>query len=164
MRLTLSLSAGLIGIAGLSLPLLAQEHEHPAPEKLGQVKFPTSCAPNVQKDFERAVALLHSFAYSAAEKTFREVAAADPKCAMPHWGIAMTYFHQLWEPPIAEPNVVRGREEIERAQQLATSDREREFIEALKLIYTDAESVPYSQRAERYTSAMGKHRDNSTTP
>ena len=48
------------------------EHEHPVPEKLGSVQFPTSCSSKAQKGFERAVALLHSFAYSAAEKEFRE--------------------------------------------------------------------------------------------
>jgi tRNA G26 N,N-dimethylase Trm1 len=100
-------------------------------KKLGVVKFPSSCSANVQKEFERAVALLHSFAYSAAEKAFRDVSKADTKCAMAHWGIAMTYFHPLWSPPLLEENVARGREEIERARQLGGSEREREFIEAL---------------------------------
>ena len=76
----------------------AGEHEHPAPEKLGIVQFPNSCSADVQQEFERAVALLHSFAYSAAEKAFRDVIAKEPDCAMAHWGVAMTYFHQLWEP------------------------------------------------------------------
>src|SRR5256712_2201343 len=134
----------------------AQAHEHPAPEKLGVVKFPTSCSASVQKDFERAVALLHSFAYSAAEKAFRDVSSADPKCAMAHWGIAMTYFHPLWPPPLPEENVARGREEIERARQLGGSDCEREFIEALSFIYANADSLPYDDRANRYAAAMGK--------
>src|SRR5881628_2628630 len=95
------------------------EHEHPVPEKLGSLQFSTSCSSKVQKSFERAVALLHSFAYSAAEKAFRDVSSADPKCAMAHWGIAMTYFHPLWPPPLPEGNVARGREEIERARQLS---------------------------------------------
>ena len=66
-------------------------HAHPAPEKLGRVSFPTSCAPAVAHDFERAVALLHSFAYTASEQAFRGVADADPSCAMAHWGIAMSH-------------------------------------------------------------------------
>jgi hypothetical protein len=49
----------------------------------------------VQKQFKRGVALLHSFAYSAAEKAFRDAAETDPNCAMAHWGVAMTYVHQL---------------------------------------------------------------------
>jgi len=78
-RIAFLLCLCFVGIADLPLPLPAQEHEHPVPEKLGVVKFPTSCSAGVQKDFERAVALLHSFAYSAAEKAFRDVSSADPK-------------------------------------------------------------------------------------
>ena len=133
-----------------------QEHEHPVPEKLGIVKFPTSCPADVQQEFERGVALLHSFAYSAAEKAFRDVAKADPKCAMAHWGIAMTYFHPLWPPPLPKETMALGAEEIERARQLGGSDREREFIDALSFIYTNTDSVPYDDRANRYMEAMGK--------
>ena len=145
-----------VSILGTCWPLQAVEHEHPVPEKLGTVQFPTSCSSKEQKSFERAVALLHSFAYSAAEKAFADVAKADPKCAMAHWGIAMTYFHPLWPPPLAAADVVRGQAEIERAAQLGGSERERGFIEALKLIYLNAESVPYRKRADAYTMAMGK--------
>src|SRR5438093_1339600 len=143
------------GSADLRSARAAQEHEHPVPEKLGVVSFPTSCSAGVQRDFERAVALLHSFAYSAAEKSFRDVANADPKCAMAHWGIAMTCFHPLWPPPLPEENVARGREEIERARQLGGSDRERGFIDALRFIYAQ-DSRSYSDRADHYTAAMGK--------
>jgi hypothetical protein len=156
MRITFFLCVWFAGAGVLSSPLSAEEHDHPVPEKLGAVKFPTSCSPSVQKDFERAVALLHSFAYSAAEKAFRDVAKADPKCAMAHWGIAMTYFHPLWPPPLLEENMVGGREEIERARQLGGSDREREFIEALSFIYANTDSLSYDDRANRYTEAMAK--------
>src|ERR1700675_243190 len=115
---------GLVGIvvAGGQICLSAHEHEHPVPEKLGTVQFPTSCSSDVQKSFERAVALLHSFAYSAAEKAFADVAKADPKCAMAHWGIAMTYFHPLWPPQIEPRDLARGQAEIERAAQLGGSE------------------------------------------
>src|SRR6266511_3273145 len=132
------------------------EHEHPVPEKLGSLQFSTSCSSKVQKSFERAVALLHSFAYSAAEKAFRDVAAKDPSCAVPHWGVAMTYFHQLWEPPVAPQNIARGLAEIEQAKKLSSSDRERGFIEALSLIYTNADSLPYQERLNRYAQADRK--------
>src|SRR5438128_176311 len=118
MRFAFSLCLSWLVVAGGWTPLSAHEHEHPAPEKLGVVNFPTpSCSASVQKDFERAVALLHSFAYSEAEKAFRDIAKRDPNCAMAHWGIAMTYFHPLWPPPLPEENVARGREEIEHARQ-----------------------------------------------
>jgi len=135
--------------------LQAAEHDHPVPEKLGTVQFPTSCSSKEQKSFERAVALLHSFAYSAAEKAFSDVAKADPKCAMAHWGIAMTYFHPLWPPPLPEETVARGREEIARARQLGGSDRERAFIEALSLIYAQ-DSASHRDRVNGYAAAMGK--------
>lgn len=134
----------------------APEHEHPIPEKLGIVKFPTSCSPNLQQDFERAVALLHSFAYSAAEKAFRDLTAKDPNCAMAHWGVAMTYFHQLWEPYVAPQDLARGQAEIDQARRLGGLERERGFIDALNMIYAKADSLPYGQRANAYTLAMGE--------
>ncbi len=134
----------------------AQEgHEHAAPEKLGEVSFPVSCLPAVQQQFNRGVALLHSFAYSAAESAFQQVADQDPKCAMAQWGIAMTHFHQLWEPPIAPTAISISQQEIQRAQQIrSSSERERQFISALALIYQDAATVPYSTRALKYEHAM----------
>ena len=95
----------------LTLPFVvpfspAQEtHSHPAPEKLGKVSFPVSCAPATQEQFNKGVALLHSFAYIAAENTFQQIAGLDPRCAMAHWGMAMTYFHQLWEPPLSSATI-----------------------------------------------------------
>ena len=138
--------------------MAAQEHEHPVPEKLGTVKFAISCSANVQPEFERAVALLHSFAYSAAEKAFRDLIAKDPNCAMAHWGVAMTYFHQLWEPYVAATDLARGQAEIDQAKRLGGSERERGFIDALNIIYANAESVPYAERAKAYTQAMGQTR------
>ncbi|MBZ5514498.1 MAG: hypothetical protein LAN62_06590 [Acidobacteriia bacterium] len=132
-----------------------QAHNHPAPEKLGTVAFPTNCAPTVQKEFDRAVALLHSFAYSAAEASFEDVAARDPHCAMAHWGIAMTHFHQLWDPPVPPDGFSLGQQELRRAQEIgAASDREGGLIQALALVYDNA--VPYQTRIVSYEAAMQK--------
>jgi len=127
----------------------AQEtHSHSAPEKLGKVSFPISCTPAVQEQFDRGVALLHSFAYTAAENAFQGVAELDPRCAMAHWGMAMAHFHQLWDPPIVPATIPIAQKEIQRAQQIGTgSERERQFINALSLIYQDAATVPYRARA-----------------
>jgi tetratricopeptide (TPR) repeat protein len=143
-------------LAHSQLAAAVEQHEHPAPEKLGTVRFPTSCSADVQQEFERAVSLLHSFAYSAAEKAFRGVIAKDPNCAMAHWGVAMTYFRQLWEPYVAAEDVARGRLEIDQARRIGGSERERGFIDALSTIYEKADSVPYGERANAYTLAMGK--------
>jgi hypothetical protein len=136
----------------------AQEtHNHSAPEKLGKVSFPISCAPPAQEPFNRAVALLHSFAYAAAEEAFQGVAELDPQCAMAHWGMAMTYYHQLWDPPIAAAAIPLAQKEVQRAQQTGTtSERERQFIHASALLYEDAPTVPYRTRALNYEQAMSK--------
>jgi hypothetical protein len=101
---------------------LADEHSHPIPEKLGRVVFGTSCSPRIGPAFNRGVALLHSFAYSAAEQQFREVADADPRCAMAHWGFALSYYHQLWAPPDAE-RLRRGTQEIDAVRHAPMSPR-----------------------------------------
>ena len=134
----------------------AQEtHSHGAPERLGRVSFPISCASAVQEQFNRGVALLHSFAYTAAENAFQGVAEGDPRCAMAHWGMAMAYFHQLWDPPIVPATMSIGQKEIRRAQQIgAGSERERQFINALALIYQDTATLPYRTRALTYEHAM----------
>ncbi len=147
----------LIAIAVLwASQAIAQEtHDHPAPEKLGHVSFPISCKPAVQEEFNRAVALLHSFAYGAAREAFQNVAEDDPQCAMAHWGIAMTYYHQLWEPAMPGDAAVKGQQEIERAKQIgATTDRERGFIRAAGVVYQDAGTVSYATRALNYEQAM----------
>ena len=133
-------------------------HDHPAPGNLGEVSFQTSCRPEVQIEFERGEALLHSFAYSAAEASFKQVAAMDPNCAIAHWGIAMSYFHQLWDPPIQQDSFLQGREEIGRAQKIGGgTDRERAFIHALALFYDQAfAAVPYPERISKYERAMGE--------
>ncbi len=150
-----------MGRALLTLSLLcavcaAQEsHDHPVPEKLGSVSFPISCSPVVQPQFNRAIALLHSFAYTAAASAFQSVAAQDPHCAMAHWGIAMTYYHPLWDPPLPAASLPTAQAEIQAALRIgSTSSRERQFIHALSLIYQNVSTIPYTARASRYENAM----------
>ncbi|MET0937459.1 MAG: hypothetical protein ABWX83_15815 [Luteibacter sp.] len=143
----------------LTASATAQEHDHhshPAPEKLGKVSFPTSCDPAVQASFERGVALLHSFAYNEAEKQMRAVAAQDQRCAIAHWGIAMSLFHQIWDTPAGDA-LHEGASQVRQAMDLkAGTARERGFIEALNAYYVDADNVDADIRAERYAKAMAK--------
>jgi hypothetical protein len=145
----------LILVLLLSGAAAAQEkHDHPAPEKLGTVAFSTSCQPGTQQEFNRAVALLHSFAYGPAETAFNSVIAKDPDCAIAYWGVAMTHFHQLWEPHLPAAGVTAGQNAIRRAEKLnAGSERERGYIHALSFIFDDA-TIPYSARAMEYEAAM----------
>jgi len=131
-------------------------HHHDANEQLGKVSFPISCAPDSQKPFERGVALLHSFGYEEAEAQFVEITQKDAACAMAHWGVALSLFHQIWERP-EPPALKRGWEEIEKAQKLgAKTDRERGYISALALFYRDSATVDHLKRAKAYSDAMGK--------
>ena len=116
--------------------------------------FTTSCAPRVSHDFERAVALLHSFAYTASENAFHHVAAADPSCAMAHWGVAMSYIHPLWSPP-GDVELSKGQAQIDEARRLdARSERERQFIAAAAAYYRDSDHLPPLARAKAYEAAM----------
>ncbi len=144
-------------ILAFLLPALSaaqEKHDHPAPEKLGTVSFPTSCQAGAQQEFDRAIALLHSFAYRPAEEAFNKVAAQDPHCAIAHWGVAMTHFHQLWEPHLPSEEIPAAQNEIRRAEiSKAATERERGFIHALSLIFSDP-AIPYSTRASNYEFAM----------
>ncbi len=129
-------------------------HDHPAPEKLGTVGFANSCVAGVQHDLERAVALLHSFAYEASAKAFREVAAGDPRCAMAHWGLAMSAYHQLWSPP-GPAELHFGQQEIQEARGLqARTDRERELIDAAAAYFGTDAQASHQARAKAYERAM----------
>jgi len=131
-----------------------EHHSHPVPEQLGKVTFPVSCRAAVAPAFERAVALLHSFAYTDAERAFRDVLARDAQCAIARWGIAMSLYHQLWEPPAAA-DLREGAQQIALARQEATaSRRERQFIGALEKYYTDVDTQSAATRAQRYAAAM----------
>jgi hypothetical protein len=119
----------------------AQEHEHsdpmPADAKLGAVSFEISCKAQVQSDFDRAVALLHSFWHSEAQREFEKVAASDPNCAMAYWGVAMSHFHLGLSWPAAA-DIELGREALTKAEAASEKDaREAAYIAALRELYTD---------------------------
>ena len=127
-------------------------HEDLTAEQLGTVHFPVSCAASVQKPFERGVALLHSFWYEEAEKEFTQIAKDDPSCAMAHWGIAMSLWHQLWDHPNAA-TIKRAQTELKTAKSLhPKTDRERDYIAALHTFY--GMKGDYDKRATAYSQAM----------
>ncbi len=111
------------------------DHRHEPSEKLGRVNFKTSCTPKAQAQFNRAVAWLHSFEYEEAEQAFNEVAVTDPRCAMAHWGIAMSTYHPLWAPPTPD-ELQRGLSALQKAHAVGTgTQRERDYIAALGEFY-----------------------------
>jgi len=120
---------------------------------LGQVRFPTSCAAAVQPDFERGLALLHSFWYEEAVKTFTGVTTTDPSCAMGYWGIAMSVYYPLWQPP-SEAMLTKGRGALDRAATLNATPREKDYVAALATFYRDTDKLDHKPRAVAYEKAM----------
>jgi len=130
-------------------------HEDLTETQLGTVQFPISCAASVQKPFARGVALLHSFWYEEAEKEFLKIAKDDPQCAMAHWGIAMSIWHQLWNEPDAKV-IARGLDEVKAAQKLTqtAAPREKAYIAAMAAFYSDSGKSDHDARAKAYSDAM----------
>ena len=140
------------------LPAFSQEeghhHEDLSANQLGTVHFPISCVTSVQQPFERGVALLHSFWYEEAQKQFAEIAQVDPHCAMAHWGLAMSYWHQLWNHPDAK-TIKKGEADVRRAKALhTTDDRERGYVAAMDAFYGGDKHRTYQTRADAYAKAM----------
>jgi hypothetical protein len=132
-------------------------HEDLTASQLGTVAFPVSCVPSVQKPFERGIALLHSFWYEEAEKEFQQIAQDDPHCAMAHWGVAMSLWHQLWDHPNAKV-ITRGLDEVHQAKTMdgSTTPREKAYVAAAAAFYGDSKSMNHEARAKAYSDAMKK--------
>ena len=124
-------------------------------ERLGQVSFAVSCAPAVRAQFSRGVALLHDFWYEEARPQFEKIIKADPHCAMAHWGVAMSIFHQIWDRP-DENTMALGWTQLQAAQaHLAATARERGYIAALSGFYKP-DKREYQARIESYAASMAK--------
>ncbi len=125
-----------------------------AESSFGQVHFPISTTPAAQAQFDRAVAMLHSFWYEELEREFKKVLELDPDCAMACWGIAMGYWHPLWEEPSAEA-LSAGLAAAQKGQRIgAKTPRERAYLNAIGAFYQDYQSVEHAVRVRRYTDAM----------
>lgn len=128
--------------------------------KVGAVEFPTSCDPQVQPEFKRAVALLHSFFYEEARRVFTSVLERDVRCGIAHWGVAMTWYHPVWTPP-TEEEFRAGVAAIEQAIQIGAKTKlEADVIAALARFFCAPGNGPdvcpaaHIDRARRYTEAM----------
>jgi len=124
-------------------------------EKLGPVHFPTSCSASAQPQFDRAVALLHSFWFGEAIKGFQAVALADASCGIAHWGAALAWLGN----PLAGPPVARGLQEgsaaVARAKAAgAKTQREQDYLAAIGSFYQEHDKVDHRTRALAYEKAM----------
>ena len=144
-RLTVTLTLVLaLGVAGAT-----------ADDKVGTVRFPTSCSAAVQPDFERAVAMLHSFWFQASTNAFVAVAQQDPGCAIAHWGVAMNLLGNPFAWPPSPKALADGWAAVERAKAAgARMPRERDYVAAIEAFYKDAATVDHRTRALAYRQAM----------
>lgn len=127
----------------------------PVGEKLGTVRFPTSCTPAAQRQFERAVAMLHSFWFTESSKAFAAVAQTDPNCGMAYWGSAMTLFGNPFTWPLTGKALTEGWAAVEKAKAAgAKTPRERDYIAAVEAFYKDADKIDHRTRALAYEKAM----------
>jgi tetratricopeptide (TPR) repeat protein len=154
MRTTYSRVVVIAGCLGFIGSGSAMEHAQHA-EKLGHVRFPTSCSPAVQERFDRAIALMHNFAFAVSNKVLNEIVAAQPDCAMAYWALALGVRSN---PLIGAPTAAvmkAGSADIEKAKAAgAKTQRERDFIAALDLFYRDWQTVPHRDRTLAYEQAM----------
>jgi hypothetical protein len=122
------------------------------------VHFPTGCSPEAQSAFEKGVALLHSFQYEQARQTFTEVEKRDAKCAMAHWGKAMSLDHQRWDFPDAG-KLEEGHNEVQRDGQLSTQSlREKGFVAAAAAFYQKNDKLSHLQRQQAYRAELERLR------
>jgi hypothetical protein len=145
-------------LAFVAAPLAQEQHQHPAGEKLGTVNFQTSCSPEAQTQFNRAMSLLHSFEFGQAIEGFNAASKADPSCAIAHWGVAMS----RWTNPFqlstrAATQIQQGLAAIRQAEQAgAKTQRERDYIAAAAKLYVDADKLDQRTRVVAYEKAMSE--------
>src|SRR5262249_34559052 len=145
--------AVVLALAATGVP---QDHTHGAGEKLGTAHFATSCNPRAQQEFDRAVALLHSFEFSRAIAGFNAALQKDPTCGVAYWGIALSQ----WSNPFAsglkdKSQLQAGQTSVQQGEKTgAKTDRERAYIMAVGALYENFENTTQSVRLIAYRDAM----------
>ena len=151
----------LLGVCSLTLATsgaaLAQDHAgHGAPaDRLGSVTFPNTCADAVKPQVNRGVALLHSFWFDEAIRTFNDVAAKDPKCGISQWGVALAMWGNVLATGPQPPGITAALAAIEKGRQMGTgSPREGDYLEAVAAFYNGAPEKDARTRKVAYEKAM----------
>ena len=149
---------GLILLLACSIRSMsgAGQHEHTTVEsaRVGRVQFSNSCSPAVKDKFNQAVATLHSFGYRKAGQLFEAIALEDPSCGIAEWGVAMSHYRQLWDPP-TPADVSAGLGAVERGRRMGSkTERERDYLSAIEIIYGGSGKTSPRTRAAAYQTAM----------
>jgi tetratricopeptide (TPR) repeat protein len=146
-----AVTVAVVTMAGFGGPSFAQEN---ADQKLGTVHFETSCNETAQRRFDRAMRYQHSFWYTASKEIYEETLKADPECAIAHWGIALSFLNNPHS-PVPAPNLPLGLAALEKAKAAgARTQRERDYIDALSVMYVDYDKLPHQARVQSYLKAM----------
>jgi tetratricopeptide (TPR) repeat protein len=125
-----------------------------AQEQFGEVHFPVTCNADVQKKFDLALAMLHTFSFPAAAKTFTTVAEEDPDCAMAYWGLAATAIGSLYGGRPG-PMALQGENAVEKAKAVGgKTPRERDYIASIEVFYRSAGTIDYVTRMHAYADAL----------
>jgi tetratricopeptide (TPR) repeat protein len=161
-----ALSAAFAALLATATPAFAQHtHSHDDGD-VGKVAFANSCAPAVQVDLMRGVAMLHSFWYTAGVKTFRDVLAADPSCAIASWGIASLLMNNpLAGVGSAPGDVAPAQAALADARRTgAKTQRERDYVEAVGAYYdnfaTTTENLRQAARSKAYETLAARYPDD----
>lgn len=126
-------------------------------EKFGEVDFPISCSAAAQTQFNRAVAMLHSFFFPETVKAFTAIAQQEPTCVMAYWGIAISQRPNPLVAPFPPELMGKGWQAIEKARATAAkTERERNWIEALAVFFQDYDRIDLRTRTLAYEAAMAK--------
>lgn len=130
--------------------------------KLGKVEYKLECDPAVQADFDRGLALLHSFFYVEARKSFERVTAKDPQCASGHWGTAMSWYHPIWAAPTVD-EFKAGKKAIATALTATKKNKRDEMlIDSLVAFYEAAETPGKHPTGQSCHGPSGAHPARAT--
>jgi tetratricopeptide (TPR) repeat protein len=122
--------------------------------RFGTVHFGTSCNETAQRRIDRGMRYQHSFWYQASKEIFEDALKADPECAIAYWGIALSLLSNPHAPPTAA-NLPLGLAALKEGQTVgAKTQRERDYIDALTVFYTDYDKIPHGARVQAYLKAM----------
>jgi hypothetical protein len=136
---------------GTCSPALAQDE---ADQKFGKVHFATTCNEVAQRRFDRAMRYQHSFWYAESKDIYGEALKADPDCAIAYWGMALSLLGNPHS-AIPAPNLPLGLAATEKAKAIgAESERERDYIDALSVMYVDYDKIPQQARVQSYLKKM----------
>ena len=150
MRTSFAIAVLVTAGATLAQPAFGQA----GAKKLGKVHFETSCKPEAQKLFDQAMLYQHSFWYRASQRVFEDALKADPECGIAHWGIALSLLFNPHAPP-PPSNLPLGLAAIEKGKTIgAKTQRERDYLDALGVMYASYEKVDHRTRLLAYAKAM----------